>query len=242
MEQFFTQQHHIPGYLCGQEGRLKLSGLLHYMEEASSGHLEAFGCPYEQLFLQGQVFVLTKMAVEIVRMPQNGETILVKTAPCPPKGALFPRLVLVEDQDGKQLVKAKTIWVLIDPQSRKVLRSTAFTCELPTIPGDVREWAGECKITPPSQLSFLAQRPVRYSDLDCNRHVNNAVYGDILCDYLPANILAEKELYRFLIHYENEACLGEEIRINGGQPDQNSYYIAGALDNKPCFQAEVRFR
>ena len=60
-------------------------------------------------------------------------------------------------------------------------------------------------------------RQVKYSDLDSNSHVNNAVYADIVCDTLPLDWLVEREIKKFGIMYQKEALAGQVIELDTAQ-------------------------
>lgn len=96
-------------------------------------------------------------------------------------------------------------------------------------------------IRAPEDAFPLGQRPIRYSDLDGNRHVNNAVYGDILCDFLPGDWQRSHFLRSAVLLYEHEARLGDTLQITGCQIGPDSWYLAGYRSGQRCFAAQAAF-
>ena len=50
----------VPYYQCDLSGKMKLSWLLKVMERAAGEHLEHLGLPYDRLYQEGIVFLLSK--------------------------------------------------------------------------------------------------------------------------------------------------------------------------------------
>ena len=59
----------VPYYQCDLSGKMKLSWLLKVMERAAGEHLEHLGLPYDRLYQEGIVFLLSKAGVRIHRCP-----------------------------------------------------------------------------------------------------------------------------------------------------------------------------
>lgn len=68
------------------------------------------------------------------------------------------------------------------------------------------------KIVMPQQMPLQGERQIRFSDLDYNSHLNNAVYGDIICDYLPNGAIG-RQFSELQINYINESKQGEILKV-----------------------------
>ena len=99
------------------------------------------------------------------------------------------------------------------------------------------------KIKKPQGTGALSFRQVRYTDLDYNLHVNNAVYADIVCDAVPSQVMLSQEIAQFGILYQKEAKLNQEIRLEViPQQENKEYYIGGQADGGKCFEAQIKFQ
>ena len=234
----------VPYYQCDLEGRIKLSYLLKIVERAAGEHLDFLGLPYERLYQEGIVFLLSRVAVRILDCPTGREHLRVETAPQSPKGAQFHRqIILCREDTGDRLAEIHTAWFLVDPHTRKVLRPGSFKHELATIPDELalpRLAAG--RLHPAGEVLASDRFTVRYSHLDVNRHLNNTVYADLVTDLLPFDELVRRGIAEFDIAYRHESRHGEVLDLSlRYDPAQDRYFVTGTrAGEEPGFEAAVR--
>ena len=222
--------------------RMKVSSILRRLQDIAGHHIDSLGMTRDILIARGQVFLLSKVEVTIHRSPRVNEKVILKTRPHPAKGVYFIRESLLCSEEGETLVSAASAWILADPENHSVLRPNAFDWgayrfdEVDFDPSVARR-----RIKAPEQMTQLGQRIIRFTDLDGNGHVNNAVYGDILCDFLPAEQMLARPIRSFATHYEHEAKLGETLSITGTHCEDGSYILLGQRDGERCFSAQVTF-
>ena len=83
----------------------------HWYAIAASEHSEAY------------IWVVTRHEIDYLRSVGPGETVTARTwVPEPPRGARFDRHMEFLGEDGKQRVKAKTTWAIIDRATGRPLR------------------------------------------------------------------------------------------------------------------------
>lgn len=235
------ETHHIVQYYeCDPHNRMKVSHILRLMQQISSEHLDKLGGPYEFLYAHGMVFLVSQMTVKLPCRPQAGQKILLRTYPHPSKGARMMRSVLFYDLEGKLLVQAMTSWMLVNPESRKILRPSVFPIELNMVPCEVAGDIAIEKIPHSESWEACPARPIRFSDIDCNGHVNNAVYADMAFDCLPTAIAMNREPKRFCICYHNEAKLGDTLAMKMTELEKEHFLVQGA-HREQCFEAEIDF-
>ena len=220
--------------------RMKLSAALRHMQDAASRHLDALGYPYEKLMENRQVFLLSKVEVVFSGSPAPEQKVTAYTRPHPSKGAFFLRETQLA-VEGHPRVLGKAAWILADYDTHQVLRPSAFGWDYPFDQVDFDGEIARRHIRAPEDAFPLGQRPIRYSDLDGNRHVNNAVYGDILCDFLPGDWQRSHFLRSAVLLYEHEARLGDTLQITGCQIGPDSWYLAGYRSGQRCFAAQAAF-
>ena len=56
-------------------------------------------------------------------------------------------------------------------------------------------------------------RPVVYSDIDFNRHVNTLRYVDLIFDTMPLELIEKNKGLRFDIHFLAEAIYGDTLTV-----------------------------
>ena len=60
----------VTSFDAGRDRRLRLSSLLRFQQEAGERHLGDAGLTYREFYRQGMIFVLTRLQVEIRRLPE----------------------------------------------------------------------------------------------------------------------------------------------------------------------------
>lgn len=242
MDGFFSRKVRVTQPDCEVHDQMRLSAMMRLIQQIGADHLDALGLAHDKLWNEGFVFLLTKEYVEIYRAPRSGEEVVVKTCPLKPKGAQFLRNVYLETPEGEPLAEGYTSWVLVDPHSHKIHRPGDWRYPLPYVEPEKNLQVTAMKAQKPEQEWEMQEYKVRYSDLDCNRHVNNAVYGDLALDVLPLEIVLERQVSRFFVHFVKEARVRETISLHYGPLDgENCWYIGGEVAGHCCFEAQVWF-
>lgn len=220
--------------------RIKLSAALRHMQDAASRHLDALGYTYDVLSKAGQVFLLSRAEVVFSRSPLPDQRVLAQTRPHPPKGVFFLRETNLA-LDGEVAVWGKSAWILADFKTHQVLRPAALGWDYPFDPVEFDGSIARYRMRDPENLSDLGQRTIRFSDLDANQHMNNAKYGDMVADFIPAQWMLAHPMRRAVLLYEHEAKLGDVLFIRGCQREPDCWYLAGYRDEARCFAAEIYF-
>ena len=240
MADIFQKQVKILEYECDMNQRMTLSNLMRHSQQMGSDHLAQKNIGYNTLREAGMVFVVTKMQMQIIRRPTFGETLLLTTIPRQPKGVQFIRDTWFETPEGERIVSVSISWALVDPQSHRILRPSSFDVYgFQMSPNDGETIIGY-KIKPPMSPRTMHLRQVKYTDLDYNRHVNNAVYADMICDSVPLGALLYREISRFGIQFHREATVGQVLDI-GVAEITDGYYLCGEIGTQKSFEAELVF-
>lgn len=226
---------------CDLTHRMSLSNIMRHTQQMGSDHIAREGITYERMQHDGMVFLVNKMLITITRRPSYAERLRLITVPRVPKGAQFIRDTYFDTENGERLVEASISWILADPRTHRILRPSAFDIYgFEMFPND-GEYITAYRIKKPDAAGVRHMRQIKYSDLDSNSHVNNAVYADIVCDTLPLEWLAEREIARFGIMYQREATVGQVIELETAQVSPKAYYVGGVVGGGRCFEAEINF-
>jgi acyl-ACP thioesterase len=227
---------------CDLRQKMSISNIMRHAQQMGSDHLEQFGLDYNQMVRDGMVFLVAKQLITIHRRPSFGERLLLTTIPRKPKGAQFIRDTLFETEEGERLVEVSIAWLLADPQTHKILRPAMFDIYgLEMFPNE-GESITRYRIQKPESAAIGHLRQVRFSDLDYNGHMNNAIYAEVVMDALPAEAAMKKEPASFGILFQKEAKFGQVINLEVCPREENGYYIGGQVAGERCFEAEILFR
>ena len=216
--------------------RLRTSELFRLLQEASIRHTEQLGMGRGKTLDKGILWVLLMQRAEIVRMPEYDERVVLKSWPGKTMHLLFPRYYALETADGEPLLKASALWSLVDEKTRKVVFPEKYgvviegaaTGEEIAMPGAVTK----------SECSCERDFTVPYSFVDLNGHMNNTRYFDLAEDSVGA-AAAGKLLRGIAVEYQNEARLGETLRLRWSG-EGKSVYLCGETD-RPVFRMRLEY-
>ena len=174
------------------------------MQELGEAHSARLNVGYFELRKLNLAWVLTRTLLQVDRAPQFGEKITARTWPGKARHAIYPRYYLFEDEGGIPILRASSLWVLMDIRTREMVTGDAFGLPVfsqPPLPPPVENPGGIQAI---SGDLLSDARKVTFCDLDINRHVNNARYVDWLCDRFPYEWHEKYRLERLTVHFAGE--------------------------------------
>ena len=224
-------------------GDVKLTALLKYASEAAFLNAEELGIGLDKTLQTGLIFLIQRFGMKIKQLPKMDQKVVVRTWPGDITRSAFKRYGEIQDATGNPLVQWETLWVLVDINERKIKRPSAFPIDFPHY-GTLDVTAESEKIKLPEDAETMAsyQHPVRFSELDINQHMNNAIYGDLVANVLSlGSSLDMKEWQEVQFNYIHEAKLGDEIKVDAHKVE-NNLYVSGTCGEKSIFSSKITYR
>lgn len=188
-------------------GIMTLTALINYLQDCSTFQSEDIGVGMSVLRERNKAWLLSYWQVAIERFPRFGEKIKIGTLATGFKGFLGNRNFFIDDEDGKRVVSANSIWTFFDTQKVR-----------PAKPGDEdiapygvedpleMDYEGR-KIRLPETTKALPSFPVRRAHIDTNEHVNNCQYIQMAVDLLPEDF----PIHKLRVDYKRSAVMGDTI-------------------------------
>ena len=212
MEPIFRQEYKITAFHLDCFGRARPSVLLHFAQEAAGAHCLELAADWDTLAARHMFWAVTRQKLQITRLPRLGERITVETWPMPTTKVAYPRSTVAYDQEGNEVFRAISLWVLMNTDTRAMILPGKSGLE---IRGALRgnELAVPSSLHP-QLLEHTCRRRVVYGDLDRNRHMNNARYMDWVDDLLPSRFHETRPAHEITICYHAEATEGQELTLN----------------------------
>ncbi len=212
MKPIYSQTFSVLSSDTDRFARLKPSHLLAFLQESAGNHSVLLGTGREELALKNLFWAVLRHRVQITRLPTSGETITVETWPMPTTRTAYPRSSVAYDAQGQELFRAISLWVLMDSQQRALVLPDKSGVQVDgllrgnelTVPGTF----------PLKSRQNQCVRTVRYTDTDCNGHMNNCRYLDWMEDVLPGNFHQCHSLREFSVRYLSEAREGENLCLS----------------------------
>jgi medium-chain acyl-[acyl-carrier-protein] hydrolase len=231
----YEKQFEVLSFQIDPKGQLRWSALGDLLQEIAWKHADSkdFG---QNLFEQGFHWVLSRMSIQVSRLPAWGDVVTVKTAGRGINKLFALREFLVEDGAGNTLVSAMSAWLLLDSGSKRPKRPDQILPVELFPPQAEAELLPE-KLTSPTSMHQGRDFLVRPSDLDMNNHVNNVAYIRWVEDFCTSNDIQFSDL---AINYLAEALLNETIRIDMADEEDKQIILTGSIHDKVIFIARIK--
>ena len=205
--------------------------ILAFLQEVAGDHSTLLGTDRKTLQERNLFWAVIRHRVQINRLPQAGERITVETWPMPTTRSAYPRATVMLDENGKELLRSISLWVLMDTESRKMVLPGKSGVEVSGIlRGNELDAPGSMA---PSELANSMARHVRFSDLDLNGHMNNCRYPDWVSDVLPASFHSRNTLKDFSICYLSECREADEVTLQWELGDDNTLSVNAMRKSTP---------
>ncbi|MGK7395445.1 MAG: acyl-[acyl-carrier-protein] thioesterase [Candidatus Cyclobacteriaceae bacterium M3_2C_046] len=216
---YLTENFNIRANETGPNQMVTMPALANFFQEAAWNHSMALGASFYDLMQHGLTWVLSRLAIEIIKQPKFKDEIRIKTWPSGYDRYYVFRDFLVLDSDHQVIGQAKSHWVVFDFKNRKVadipsfIKDIKISADLPEIPAKTE------KI--PSLEHYQHQQEFQsgWHDIDFNMHVNNLSYIRWVMESVPIEVLKAARIREIDLVFRSEAVLGQHI-TGFSQPDQ----------------------
>ena len=174
----------------------------------------------EELSARYMAFLLSRINVSIYSPLFAGDEIDVTSWGCESRGVSFLRCYQIR-RDGDIVAEASSVWGLIGISDHRIIRVGEVLMGF-GIDEPLELDAHRVRIPKSLPLALVGERPIVYSDLDMNRHMNNTNYPDMFCDFIPG--MDGRRVISMSISYAHEAPLGEILKVYTGYSDGVYYF------------------
>ena len=216
-------------------GRLKPGALLRYAQQTAVDQNTGLGLTNDWYVEHRLAYLLVKQTLAFSRVPRIDEVLRYTTVPENSKRAANKRLTLVEDAKGEEIACVDSRWVLVDMDTRRILRRSSPLVEQYWNPAVAREM--DLTIPQAQQLAELPPRRADYLLCDLNGHINNCAYADLACTAVPLETLRGAPIRRLTITYHREVPLGEMLTLSAGEAAGGWYMLGSREDGLSAFEA-----
>ena len=246
MAEKYTENHIIACYEADANQLLKPTAMLDWMQEVAGRDATRLGFGYDDLIQNDTAWVLSRTHVRFHQYPKWRDNVQLKTWH---KGAfkvLYLRDFQLFNEAGEALVSATTSWLIIDMNTRRMVRNPELASSPETCIFEHAIEEPADKIIIPSDMgpTLSGTHKVVWSDIDTMAHVNNVKYVGWALDVIDETILKEKPLKEILVNYDAEVLLGEEVKLYSIYQDTDEgsiVYIQGIVEEKTKFSVKLIF-
>lgn len=241
----FTQNFTIPCYDTDASWRLKPTSFMNLAQEAAGLHAVHLGFGYDDLIVNNTAWILSRVHIEFLDTPKWRENITLTTWHKGLNRLFYLRDFILTDGNGKERVKATTSWLVLNLETRRLVRDPQLMEEGTVNLENAIETPADKVLLPKDVEPVLAfEHVVGYSDVDMNGHANNAMYMQWAMDAVDYDIASARPVRELTINFNHETKAGDSValyRYVVEQEDGLHVFVEGKVSDVSAFCVEMIF-
>ena len=235
----------VPCYATDASWRLKPSSFMNLAQEAANAHATILGFGYDDLIASRTAWILSRMHVEFVGTPKWRETITLQTWHKGLNRLFYLRDFLVTDAEGNPRIKATSSWLVLNMDTRRLVRDPELMDEGTTCEEDVISTPAD-KVQMPKDLQaeLVMEHKIAYSDVDMLGHANNAMYMQWAMDAVDYEVASKRPVKEFTINFNHEVTVGENVSLYRASVEDEKglhVFVEGKVGDVSSFCVEIVF-
>ena len=195
---------------CDARHRMSYSTLTTRIILTATQHANHLGVGYDDLIKDNNVWVLSRLSMEMERMPSINTYYEIITWIEGFNRHLSHRNFAILDGEGRPMGYARSLWACINIESRRPASLSpveAFSdkeCPIAALP----------RLTSVENPNEVQAYRFRYSDIDFNGHVNSARWIEALMNCRSLDWHLKHDIKRLDVAFLHEAFYDQEVKIN----------------------------
>lgn len=239
------QDFTIPCYNTDASWRLKPSAFMDLAQEAAGLHAVYLGFGYDDLIKTKTAWILSRVHVEFPDTPLWREEMTLTTWHKGLNRLFFIRDFVMTDKQGRERVKATTSWLVLNLETRSMVRDPKLVEEGTICTENAIENQAD-KVRMPRDVEAVPvhEHVVGYSDVDMLGHANNAMYMQWAMDAVDYELASTKPVKEFTINFNHEIKAAEKVTLYRAcveKEDGLHVFIEGRTEEASSFCVEIIF-
>ena len=234
-----TQDWEITFLQCYPNGYLKYTDLCNILQLTAGLHAELGGISFSDMQAHHQAWVLSRMRVEIKRLPKWRDVVTVKTWINSLENSRSIRCLELYIGDEK-IMGCETFWDVFNTKTRRP-ESLALPHEhFEKYPERATEKIFG-KIDFQHEMQTIGTHTVKLSDLDIVNHANSVKYLEWCLDSVDFTIIQHQKIESFEMNYLKEVSLQDTVEIKQ-KAIEHAITFAIAREEKTCFALQLNLK
>lgn len=238
----YSEDFTIRSYHVDINRKLTIQKLCSFFQDIAGNHTVACGVGWEVMQDEKLFWVLSRLRIEVEKYPEWRDQITIRTWSNGLDGLLAVRHFQVLSEKGEELVRAVSMWLMVNTESRRLVRADEYMRDFPLNterlfdenPGKIDGLTGPLK---------FGAAPVSYTETDMNQHMNNVSYIDRIVNTYPTDFLMSHQISEFEINFLKEAVPGESILVQQQQLSETEFLnnIIQEVGGKEMVRTKIRW-
>ena len=236
----FSKDWEINFTQCTPNGYLKYTDLCNLLQLTAAAHSELGGISFSDMQEFNQAWVLSRMCVEISKLPKWKDTVTIKTWINTLENSRSVRALEVY-VNGIKVVGSETFWVVINTEKRRPEALALPFEHFEIFPEKKATEKSFSKIQLVDDKEDVLHKVVVLSDLDIVNHVNNVKYLEWCLDFVPSELILNQKIDSFEMNFMKELSLKDQVKIHESEIDNNTIFSI-TKDEKTSFALEINWK
>jgi acyl-ACP thioesterase len=237
----YAEEYLIRSYHVDVHRKLTLPKLCSFFQDIAGNHTVACGVGWEEMQNQNLFWVLSRLNMKVVNYPEWGDRITIRTWSNGLDGLLAIRHFQVLSNTGEELVKAISLWLVVNTDTRRLVRPFAAMEGFPLCDERLFE-SNPLKLENLTSPIHFEVVPVAFTETDMNRHMNNVSYIERIINSFDFEMMLEHQIKEFEINFLKEAIPGDRIRVEQQQTGKNDYLNSIVRENDGVEMVRTRIK
>ena len=217
------------------DAKLRSWTLFNYLQDAAGRHADQLGVGLKQLRESDLSWVLSRVRIKMDEFPEYGDVLRVSTYPSGFERLFaYRQFVLTSALTGKRFGVAGSAWLTINPATLRLVSPAKYFTGLPEWDFEGETWfQGETldKISVDDDAAAPLVQSVYCSQIDYNRHPNNAFYAMFTENWLGKQLDAPARFHEIQINFNQSTAIDETLLCAGTLHEDGRFSVSGTQQN-----------
>ena len=217
------------------DAKLRSWVIFNYLQDAAGRHADELGVGLKQLRQSDLSWVLSRIRVKMDEFPEYGDVLRIATYPSGfDRLFAYRQFVLTSAISGKKFGVAGSAWLTLNPENFRPISPAKHFAGLSSweFEGDI--WFQEDtlgKLAPVANGDTPVTQRISRTQIDYNRHLNNAYYAMFAEDWLAEKLGKPVRFTELQINFNQSTAYGDKLICTGTLDDDGGFQIAGTQDS-----------
>ncbi len=236
----FSKDWEINFTQCMPNGNLKYTELCNIFQLTAAAHSKMGGISFSDMQEFNQAWVLSKMRVEIGKLPKWSDIITVKTWINTLENSRSIRAIEVFINDEK-IVGSETYWAVFNTEIRRPEALALPYQHFKLFPEKKATQQTFSKINHTAEKELLFEKCIVISDLDIVNHVNNVKYLEWCLDLVDNEFVLNEKIESFEMNFIKELSYQDPIQIHKSKTEKVILFSV-TKETGSCFALQLNLK
>lgn len=218
----------VTSFSVDAKRKITIPTICNFLQDSANNHAINRKIGVDNLLKKNQMWVLSRMKMEIEKYPKWRDELSVETWVKETERVFAFRDFQIYNEIGERMIAATTSWAVVDVERRR-LQSLEYFKEHTEILDRFALEELAAKLPTVKNADWVSKHIVIYDDIDMNQHANNVKYIEWSLSAFPISLRKEFYIKIIEINYLAELYLGDEVEILYKRDEKNPLLFTSSM-------------